>query len=114
MIAQQFGLDLIVRMFRSTELRVVPIVTRAEECDVPDEYMLYGRPIDRFSHAVAALRDMCDEISRRRRSGIVLPRVIVSVSNPDALILRSPGGEVAELLDILARDGEDFGIELVA
>ncbi len=114
MIAQQFSLWHIIGMFRTTELRIVPIVARAEECDIPDEYMLYGRPIDRFSHALAALRDMCDEITRRRRSGLVLPRVIVSVDNPDALILRSPDGEAARLLDILARDGENYGIELVA
>ena len=114
MIAQNFSLEQIVRMFRASELKVVPIVADRAECKLPAEYMLYGDPIDRYSHALRALRDMCDEINRRRYSGLVVPRLIVSVENVDALLLRSGDGEIARLLDILSEHGADYGVELVA
>lgn len=114
MIADKFSLRQIVKMCRPAELKVVPIVTGARECEVPAEYMFYGEPVSRYSFALTALRDVCDEINRRRFSGLVVPRVIVSVDNVDALIVRSSDGEIAELLDIIARRGADFGVELVA
>ena len=43
-----------------------------------------------------------------------MPRVIVSVDNVDALLLRSPDGEIAGLLDIIDSRGRDCGVELVA
>ena len=97
-------------MCRSTELKILPIVTERKACALPSEYMLYGAPVDRYSEALTALR----EISRRKRRGLVMPRVIVSVDNVDALLLRSPDGEIAGLLDIIDSRGRDCGVELVA
>ena len=114
MIAQTFPLKQLVKMFRSSELKVVPIVSGSGEVGVPAEYMLYGGAINRYSQALSVLRDVCDEITRRRRSGIVMPRLVVSVDNVDSLLLRSPDGEVARLLDILSAEGEECGVELVA
>ena len=114
MIAQTFPLKQLVKMFRSSELKVVPIVSGSGEVGVPAEYMLYGGAINRYSQALSVLRDVCDEITRRRRSGIVMPRLVVSVDNVDSLLLRSPDGEVARLLDILSAAGEECGVELVA
>lgn len=114
MIADKYSVKQIVKMFRASELKIVPIVTNEKDCGVPREYMLYGEPIDRYSHALAALRNVCDEINRRRYSGLVVPRVIVSVDNVDALLVRSEDGEIAGLLDIINERGADCGIELTA
>lgn len=114
MIADKFSVKQIVKMFRASELKIVPIVTGDRDPGVPGEYMLYGEPIDRYSHALAALRNVCDEINRRRFSGLVVPRLIVSVDNVDALLVRSGDGEIAGLLDIISEKGADCGVELVA
>lgn len=114
MIADKFSVTQIVGMFRASELKIVPIVTGKADIGVPSEYMLYGEPIDRYSHALAALRQVCDEINRRRYSGLVVPRVIVSIDNVDALLVRGGDGEIAGLLDIICDRGADCGVELIA
>ena len=114
MITEHYTTEEIVKMCRSTELKILPIVTERKACALPSEYMLYGAPVDGYSEALTALRDVCDEISRRKRRGLVMPRVIVSVDNVDALLLRSPDGEIAGLLDIIDSRGRDCGVELVA
>ena len=63
MIAQTFPLKQLVKMFRSSELKVVPIVSGSGEVGVPAEYMLYGGAINRYSQALSVLRDVCDEIT---------------------------------------------------
>lgn len=114
MITQNYGINEIIRMFSPTELRIVSIVPKAEECCLPKEYMLYGEPIDKYSLALSALRRTCDEITRRKRNGIVMPRVIVSIDNVDGLICRCSDGEVCDLLDLIYTRGENCGIELIA
>ena len=113
MLARKYGLKKITGMLGANELQLVPIVCGKGE-DLPEQYLLYGEEIKDYSLALIALRDMCDEITRRNRSGMVLPRMVVSVDNVDALLLRSPDGEIARLLDILESEGEKCGVELVA
>ena len=113
MLARKYGLKGITGMFGANELQLVPIVCGQGE-NLPEQYLLYGQEIKDYSLALVALRDMCDEITRRTRSGLVLPRMVVSVDNVDALLLRSPDGEIARLLDILESEGEKCGVELVA
>ncbi len=113
MLARKYGLKKITGMFGANELQLVPIVCGKGE-ELPEQYLLYGQEIKDYSLALVALRDMCDEIARRSRSGLVLPRMVVSVDNVDALLLRSPDGEIARLLDILDKEGENCGVELVA
>lgn len=114
MITQNYGLKEIMGMFSPAELRILSIVPKADECSIPEEYMLYGEPIDKYSLALRALRNACDEINRRKYSGIVMPRVIVSIDNVDGLIRRCSDGEVSDLLDLIYTRGADFGIELIA
>lgn len=114
MITKNYGINEIIKMFSPAELRIVPIVPKAEECKVPEEYMLYGEPIDKYSLALSALRRTCDEITRRTHNGIVMPRVIVSIDNVDGLIRRCADGEVCDLLDLIETRGEGCGIELIA
>ncbi len=114
MITEKYEIQDIVTMFDPTELKVLPIVANKEDCRIPAAYMLYGEPIDKYSLALTALRFVCDEITRRTYNGRVLPRVIVSVADLDGLIIRCPDGEVCDLLDIIAAQGEQCGVELSA
>lgn len=114
MITQRLEISEAVKVYRRNELQIVSIVERSENCRLPREYLLYGEPIDRFSHALAALRFACNEINRRKYTGTVLPRVIVSIDNVDGLLLRDGSGEIADLLDRIANDGEAGGYELIA
>lgn len=111
MIAQ-YEMDRVLKMFSPEELQIVAIRSGAQDGCCPPDYLLYGEEITRYSVALTALRDLCDDITRRSRTGIVMPRVIVRIDDPYALIMRCPDGEIANLLDTIAVHGKDCGIEL--
>ena len=111
MIAQ-YGLKEMTGMFATAELKVIAI-TGGRRSVCPEDYLLYGEEITRYSYALAALRDVCDEITRRSRTGMVVPRIVVCIDDARSLALRSPDGEITRLLGIIASRGPTHGIELM-
>ena len=110
MIAQ-YGIENVTKMLAPEELKLVVISSGKEKSRYPEEYLLYGEEIRRYSVALTALRDICDEITRRGRSGIVMPRIIVSIDDPYALIMRCRDDEVRRLLRVIYARGLNCGIE---
>ena len=113
MIAREYPVCGILEMCRPTELKVIPIVSEADSVRIPSAYMYYGQAIDKYPLALAVLRDVCQEISKRQRSGLVMPRLIVSIEDKTALINQCSDGEISGLLEYLSRQGEACGVELV-
>ena len=111
MIAR-YSIERATRMLAPEELKLVVISCRPASRSCPREYLLYGEEIKRYSAALSALRDVCDEISRRSRTGIVMPRIVVDIDDPDALACRCPDGEIDNLLDKICVCGPARGIEL--
>ena len=70
MIAKQHPIERILKMCPSTELKIIPITARTSLPYIPDEYMLYGQPVSNGRLALAVLRDVCDEVAKRKKSGI--------------------------------------------
>lgn len=112
MIAQYDVKDM-TGMFAPAELKIIAITGKNKD-RCPAEYLMYGEEITRYSYALAALRDVCDEIARRSRNGLVIPRIVICTDDADSLALRSPDGEISSLLGIISERGTACGIELVS
>ena len=113
MIAQ-YEIGEVTKMLCPEELQIVAISSGGARLRCPSDYLLYGEEITGYSAALTALRSAYDDIARRERTGLVMPRMIVHIDNPEALIMRCPNGEIADLLDIIASRGGACGIELAA
>ena len=112
MIAKVHPIEKIIKMCRPNELKIILISPKPVE-NIPSEYMFYGQAITNGKLALAVLRDVCDEVGRRKKNGLVLPRLIVSIDDVRSLSAIAPDGEVSYLLRLLNKHGEDCGVELV-